>query len=204
MKKAGKFIVIDGLDGCGKTTQVKLLVEKLREQGKKVVETNEPTKGPVGKLIRQVLEKEVILPPDALQLLFVADRGDHLKRTIKPALSAGNIVVSDRYLWSTIAYGSLNLNKNWLLSLHRYCLYPDISIFLDVKPKICLQRIGLRGKSRTVFEEEKELKIVWQTYQWLVKKFPRRVIIIDGERKPEIISREILNKIFNQILMTNE
>ena len=63
MKKRGKFIVIEGLDGCGKTTQVRLLAKKLKEQGKKVIETNEPTKGPVGKLIRQVLEKKVILPP---------------------------------------------------------------------------------------------------------------------------------------------
>ena len=194
MEKKVKFIVIEGLDGCGKTTQVKLLAEKLRKQGEKVIETDEPTKGPVGKLIRQVLEKKVILPPNALQLLFVADRGDHLRRTIKPALSAGKIVISDRYLWSTIAYGSLNLDKNWLLSLHRYCLYPDISIFLEVKPKICLQRIGLRGEGKTIFEEEEKLRKVWQIYQWLAKKFGEDIIIIDGERKPEVISREILNK----------
>jgi len=194
MEKKVKFIVIEGLDGCGKTTQVKLLAEKLRKQGEKVIETDEPTKGPVGKLIRQVLEKKVILPPNALQLLFVADRGDHLRRTIKPALSAGKIVISDRYLWSTIAYGSLNLDKNWLLSLHRYCLYPNISIFLEVKPKICLQRIGLRGEGKTIFEEEEKLRKVWQIYQWLAKKFGEDIIIIDGERKPEVISREILNK----------
>ena len=185
------------MDGCGKTTQVKLLTEKLREQGEKVIETNEPTKGSVGKLVRQVLEKKVILPPDALQLLFVADRSDHLKQTIKPALSAGKVVISDRYLWSTIAYGSLNLDKNWLLSLHRYCLYPNISIFLEVKPKTCLQRIGLRGENKTIFEEEEKLRRVWQTYQWLAKKFREDIIIIDGERKPEAISREILNKILN-------
>jgi len=185
------------LDGCGKTTQVKLLTEKLREQGEKVIETNEPTKGSVGKLVRQVLEKKVILPSDALQLLFVADRSDHLKQTIKPALSAGKVVISDRYLWSTIAYGSLNLDKNWLLSLHRYCLYPNISIFLEVKPKTCLQRIGLRGENKTIFEEEEKLRRVWQTYQWLAKKFREDIIIIDGERKPEAISREILNKILN-------
>jgi len=197
MEKRGKFIVIEGLDGCGKTTQLKLLTEKLREQGEKVIETNEPTKGSVGKLVRQVLEKKVILPPDALQLLFVADRSDHLKQTIKPALSAGKVVISDRYLWSTIAYGSLNLDKNWLLSLHRYCLYPNISIFLEVKPKTCLQRIGLRGENKTIFEEEEKLRRVWQTYQWLAKKFREDIIIIDGERKPEAISREILNKILN-------
>jgi len=195
MVRRGRFIVIEGLDGCGKTTQMKLLAEKLRKQGKEVVETNEPTKGPVGKLIRQVLEKKVILPPNALQLLFVADRGDHLRQTVKPALSAGKIVISDRYLWSTIAYGSLNLDKNWLLSLHRYCLYPDISIFLEVKPKICLQRIGLRGEGKTIFEEEEKLSRVWQIYQWLAKKFGEDIIIVDGERKPEVISKEILNKI---------
>ena len=176
---------------------MKLLTEKLREQGEKVIETNEPTKGSVGKLVRQVLEKKVILPSDALQLLFVADRSDHLKQTIKPALSAGKVVISDRYLWSTIAYGSLNLDKNWLLSLHRYCLYPNISIFLEVKPKTCLQRIGLRGENKTIFEEEEKLRRVWQTYQWLAKKFREDIIIIDGERKPEAISREILNKILN-------
>ena len=130
-----------------------------------------------------------------MQLLFVADRGDHLRRTVKPALSAGKIVFSDRYLWSTIAYGSLNLDKNWLLSLHRYCLYPDVSIFLEVKPKVCLQRIGLRGEGKTIFEEEEKLRRVWQTYQWLAKKFGEDIIIVDGERKSEVISREILNKI---------
>jgi len=195
--KRGRFIVIEGLDGCGKTTQAKLLAEKLREQGENVIETNEPTKGPVGKLIRRVLEKKVILPPNALQLLFVADRCDHLRQTIKPSLLAGKIIICDRYLWSTIAYGSLNLDKNWLLSLHRYCSYPDVSIFLEVEPKICLQRIGLRGKGKTIFEEEEKLRRVWRAYQWLAEKFPKKIIIVDGERKPEIISREILNKILN-------
>ena len=197
MEKRGKFIVIEGLDGCGKTTQVELLAEELREQGEKVIETNEPTGGLIGKLIRQVLEKKAVLSSDALQLLFVADRLDHLRNEIEPTLKRGEMVICDRYLWSTVAYGSLNLDKNWLLSLHRYCSYPDISIFLEVEPKTCLQRIGLRGKGKTIFEEEGKLRKVWQVYQWLAEKFPKRVIIVDGEREPEKISREILNKILN-------
>jgi len=197
MEKRGKFIVIEGLDGCGKTTQVELLAEELREQGEKVIETNEPTGGLIGKLIRQVLEKKAVLSSDALQLLFVADRLDHLRNEIEPTLKKGEMVICDRYLWSTVAYGSLNLDKNWLLSLHRYCSYPDISIFLEVEPKTCLQRIGLRGKGKTIFEEEGKLRKVWQVYQWLAEKFPKRVIIVDGEREPEKINREILNKILN-------
>jgi len=197
MEKRGKFIVIEGLDGCGKTTQVELLAEELREQGEKVIETNEPTGGLIGKLIRQVLEKKAVLSSDALQLLFVADRLDHLRNEIEPTLKRGEMVICDRYLWSTVAYGSLNLDKNWLLSLHRYCSYPDISIFLEVEPKTCLQRIGLRGKGKTIFEEEGKLRKVWQVYQWLAEKFPKRVIIVDGEREPEKINREILNKILN-------
>jgi dTMP kinase len=142
----GKFIVFEGLDGSGKTTQAKILADRLKDSGWETLLTYEQTKGPVGRLISKTLVRKVDLPAQSLQLLFVADRVDHLTKKVVPALELGKIVVSDRYFWSTVAYGSLRLDRDWLVSLHRYCLDPDLVVFIDTSPTICLERIKKRGE----------------------------------------------------------
>jgi len=193
----GFFIDIEGLDGSGATTQVALIKETLKKEGCNVYTTKEPTDNVIGGMIRGALTGVYKLPPPALQLLFVADRIHHLSRQIIPILQNHNILITDRFLWSTIAFGSVNLNKNWLVELHHYCFIPDLSIFLRVSPKICVERIKADRFDFELFEEEKKMWKVWDTYEWLVKKFPNKILVIDGEQSQEKISSEIFKKIKN-------
>src|SRR3989442_1021120 len=101
---AGRFIVLEGIDGAGTTTQTVELSVALRKDGRKVVVTREPSGRWVGQLIREVLVGQKMFPPAAVALLFAADRLDHLEREIKPALAGGEDVISDRYLLSSLAY----------------------------------------------------------------------------------------------------
>ena len=173
--------MIEGLDGSGSTTQVNLVADFLRLNGLKSFATKEPTDNVIGGLIRGTLTGVYKLPPFSLQLLFSADRGHHLQRVIKPKLKEGVIVISDRYMWSTVAYGSVDIDRNWLLEMQKYFLKPDMTIFLKVEPKKCVSRIARNRYDMELFEKEDKLKKVWQTYLWLAKKFPKDIKIIDGE-----------------------
>ncbi len=191
-----KFIVFEGLDGSGQSTQAQLLKDYL-EKDKKVlvVLTKEPTnEPPIGSLIRQILKKEIRVSPAALQLLFCADRNEHLEKVIKPALEKNTYVISDRYFYSTIAYGSLDLDINWLIEMNKSFLIPDIVFLLKVRPQICLERIDKNRDKREFFEESEKLKKVWQTYELLSRKF-LNIKIIDGEKNREEVFEEIKSKI---------
>jgi dTMP kinase len=199
----GKFIVFEGLDGSGKTTQAKILADRLKDSGWETLLTYEQTKGPVGRLISKTLVRKVDLPAQSLQLLFVADRVDHLTKKVVPALELGKIVVSDRYFWSTVAYGSLRLDRDWLVSLHRYCLDPDLVVFIDTSPTICLERIKKRGEERSIFESRSRLARVSKTYHWLVKKFLKRSVIIDGNGGPVEVSRIVAESVSKRLKILN-
>ena len=144
--KKGKFIVIEGLDGSGATTQINLLTEFLNKKGIKAYYTKEPTDNVIGGLIRGALSEVYGLPDASLQLLFSADRGHHLERVVEPLMKNGNVVICDRYFWSTIAFGSVSLDKKWLLTLQKYFRVPDLTIFLKVDPKECIKRIRCYNK----------------------------------------------------------
>lgn len=191
----GFFIDIEGLDGSGASTQVESVREALLKDRLETYTTKEPTDNVIGGLIRGALTGVYKLPPDSLQLLFVADRRHHLEREIIPILNNGNVLIADRFLWSTIAFGAIGLSRRWLLQIHHYCFIPDLSIFLRVSPKICVRRIMNDRFDFELFEEENKLWRVWEGYEWLAKKFPREIKIIDGERKPRLILKEIIDLI---------
>jgi len=188
------FIVFEGLDGSGQSTQARLLKDYLElERNLSVVLTKEPTdKPPIGELIRKILKKEISVSPLSLQLLFCADRSEHLEKVIKPALEKNQWVISDRYFYSTIAYGSLNLNLEWLIKLNEQFLIPDIVFLLKVRPEICLQRIDQNRGQRQFFEEEKKLEKVWRAYEILSRKFSNIIKVIDGEKSIEEAHQEII------------
>ncbi|MDD3679813.1 MAG: dTMP kinase [Candidatus Shapirobacteria bacterium] len=195
MKKtslSGKFLVIEGLDGSGKSTQIKLLGQELKKKGLDYFLTREHTReGPAGSLIERVVNYQEKLNPIALQLLFVVDRLDHLEREIKPGLEKGKLVVSDRYYWTTVAYGSRVANKNWLIKVNKYCLEPDLTIYIDVSPEEAIRRTQERGE-QTIFEKLAQMKDFKKTYYWLLEKFPDRSVRVDGERLPEEITKDII------------
>ncbi|RYZ05400.1 MAG: dTMP kinase [Myxococcales bacterium] len=159
-------MVMEGIDGSGSTTHTKLLGKALRQRGLKVVETCEPSSGPVGSLIRQVLQKRLFVADaggprsfawSTMALLFAADRMDHLDSTIVPALREGAVVLSDRYDLSSIAYQSCTAPNGdkvvpWIRELNAAALRPDLTIVIDVPVEVAEERRRARGGLEEMFE----------------------------------------------------
>jgi len=188
----GRFIVIEGLDGSGQTTQVALLKKFLEEKGLQVVSTKEPTMdSEAGRKIREILDEKVKIEPIELQKLFTQDRKEHLEDLIVPALQDGKAVISDRYYFSTFAFGASDgLNLDELIRMNDGFLLPDLTIILKVPPRVCVERIEKRGEAKTLFEKENKLTRVWETYTVMPERF-RDVYIVNGEQSIEEVFSEI-------------
>lgn len=196
----GKFIVIEGLDGSGKSAQVDLLINYLNEKGKEVIITKEPTtESEFGRKIKQALKKEINVEPLELQKLYVQDRREHLKNKVVPALQSGKFVVSSRYAFSTFAYGySDDLDVNSLIKLNDKFLLPDLTIVVDVSPDLCVKRIESRGEEKELFEQLEKLTKVNEIYKKIPQMF-ENAIIVNGEKSiPDVF--EQIKKEVNKIL----
>jgi len=176
--KKGFLIVIEGIDGAGKTTHARKLVRWLRKLGIQAYYTFEPTKGTIGRILGKMASKrKVNVKVEAL--LFAADRIDHLDKTIKPLLEKGSIIVSDRYVHSSIAYQSITVgDQRWIEELNKFAEKPDLVILLDVDPEIGLRRIKRR---RARFERVEILKKVREKYLELAKREGFKVIDANRE-----------------------
>jgi dTMP kinase len=163
MAPRGWFIVFEGVDGSGKSTQIELLSMKLRDQGVDHVLEREPSGGSIGRFIREYAEAgDRYLSPESEALLFTADRFEHSKR-IEQTLAEGTIVVCDRYYHSTLAYqGAAGVDVAWLRDLQKFALKPDLVILLDVDPERSLMRVS--GRTLTVFENRSYLSRVRELY----------------------------------------
>ncbi len=196
----GKFIVFEGLDGSGQSTQANLLRNFLTQKGLEIILTKEPTlDSETGKEIRQILDKKEKISPQKLQELFAKDRKEHLENLILPAIQERKIVISDRYFFSSFAYGKADdVDLEWLIKINNQFLLPDITFLLKVSPEICLERIKKRnqGKERTLFEEKEKLSKVWNVYQILPDRF-KNIFIVDGEKPIEEVSKDIKKIIRN-------
>ena len=189
MASKGVFIVFEGIDGSGKSTHMKKLANELRNIGYYVIETAEPSKDEIGSFIRRYAKRnDGRLPVEVEALLFAADRRMHLKNVIEPALRNGHIVISDRYLHSTLAYqGALRLELDWIRELNRFAMKPDLTILLDILPEFSLQRMK---RKKTVFEETDYLSKVRGIYLEFVKQ--GEMVKIDADRSKKVIYEEIL------------
>lgn len=196
----GKFIVFEGLDGSGQSTQAKLSKDFLLEKDYKVILTKEPTMdSEAGRKIRKVLDKKLNISPKELQELFVQDRKEHLENTIIPALKQGKIVISDRYFFSSFAFGAVdNLDLEWLIEINNSFLFPDISFLLKIKPETCIKRIEERCLIKTLFERKEKLEKAWETYKVLPGRF-ENIYLIDGERSIDEIFKEIKEILSNKL-----
>lgn len=160
---SGRFIVLEGPDGSGTTMHTSLLAERLRTSGATVLQTCEPTPGPIGLFIREHLKKQT-LPSDALQLLFTADRAWHLAQDVLPALEQGSTVISDRYWLSTVVYAeALGLNASGLEQMNKTFKEPDAQIVLLPPFEVCLERLGKRAE-RDILETDSIQKRVYDGY----------------------------------------
>jgi dTMP kinase len=183
----GRFIVLEGIDGAGTTTQAKLLRRWLERQGRRVHQTAEPSTGPLGNTLRQAMRRRLVgadgeaLDPRAFAALFVADRADHLTGEIEPALARGEDVICDRYVLSSLAYQGLDADLDWVTALNAPMRAPDLTLFVDVDAEVAAQRRAGRGGVTEIYEVDDFLRRVVQAYRDVIRLRPAdNVITIDG------------------------
>ena len=195
MGEKGVFICIEGLDGCGKTTQAKLLAKKLAQSYNSVY-TSEPSRGNIGTFIRKrCLYGEKRLSTIVEALLFAADRFEHVENEIRPALREGRLVISDRYVYSSLAYqGAAGLSLEWIRTVNEHALKPDLAVFIDVKLETLMNR--LKSK-RSVMENIGTLEKARDIYLKFVAK--GELIRIDGNRAKDEVA-ETLSKVVLKLL----
>ena len=181
----GRLIVLEGIDGSGTTTQTERLVAHLRQHGRTAVSTREPSGGPVGRLLREVLLGQHRMPGSAsvdgrtMALLFAADRLDHLQREVEPLLAEGSDVVSDRYLMSSLAYQAEEADREWVALLARGVRPPDLTILLDIPVALAAQRRLLAGRPEERYDADSYLGRVADNYRRLARA-AATAVILDG------------------------
>lgn len=194
----GKFIVIEGLDGSGKSSQIDLLSIFLAKKGKQILATKEPTTdSEAGKEIAAVLAGEIKKDAFQLQKLFAKDRHHHIEKTVIPALAKEKFIVCSRYILSSLAYGvSEGLKWEAIMEINEDFLLPDVTILVDVSPERCMERIAIRGEPQKYFEKLEKLKKVNEFYHKLASMFDN-VFVVNGDRSIE----EVFESIKRIILM---
>jgi dTMP kinase len=189
MKGKGFFICIEGLDGCGKTTQTKLLVRNLRESYKAVY-TAEPTRGRIGKFIRDHYLHGGERGSCVVEaLLFAADRVEHVEGEVVPALREGKVVVSDRYVYSSFAYqGAAGLDLEWIKKVNERAVRPDLAVFIDVEPETVVRRLKPK---RSVMENLETQRKVRDVYLGFVEK--GELVRVDGSGSKKEVADRLLS-----------
>jgi dTMP kinase len=205
--RRGRFIVLEGLDGAGTTTQSQRLVAWLRDRGRRAHLTAEPSGGPVGALVRQILSRRISGAPGtprgfdggALALLFAADRLDHLSAEVEPRLSEGFDVVCDRFTLSSLAYQSLTTgDMAWVETVNARAAAPDVTLFLEVSSRTAIRRRFAASANRELFEEPAFQRRVARAYRQAIAHLGRlghRVEVVDGERSPEDVTARLATAI---------
>ena len=188
----GKFITFEGIDGSGKSTQLRMLAGELRQRSIDVITTREPGGTPLGRRLREAfLETEETVAPLAELLLFAADRAQHVEFLVKPALNEGRIVISDRYADATFAYqgagrGFPEATINQIIELATGCLKPDLTLFFDISVENALTRMRSRSQTgerinRMDVETADFYSNVRKAYLAIAEKEPQRFRVIDSD-----------------------
>ena len=196
---SGQFFALEGIDGSGKTTQLKLLAKRLEAAGIPCLTTCEPTGRPIGKLLRQVLTGQLQCDSRVVAPLFAADRLDHLlnrEEGLCQAVEAGLTVLSDRYYFSSYAYQSVDLPLEWVIEANRPCaqlLRPTATLFIDVPPELALARIAQSRERTELFETRERLARTREQYfkAFALEKDRETVILIHGDRDVDAVAGEI-------------
>lgn len=156
------FIVLEGIDGCGKSTQAKLLCDWLVGEGHEVLLTAEPTNNVIGLCVKEILSSGKEIDPSALALLFTSDRHEHIKKEIEPALKAGKIVIAERFYHSTVAYqAAQGVDRKWLISINSLAIEnkPDVTFLLDIGPEVAIPKIQEKDKKFRELLENSRLRV---------------------------------------------
>jgi dTMP kinase len=199
----GKFITFEGIDGSGKSTQLRMLAGELRQRSVDVITTFQPGGTPLGRRLREAfLETEETVAPIAELLLFAADRAQHVEFLIKPALKEGRVVISDRYADATVAYqgagrGFPEKTISQIIKLATGGLKPDLTLFFDISVENALRRMNSRSETgakanRMDFETAEFYSRVRDAYLEIAKKEPKRFRVIDGNGSVEQTQAKVL------------
>ena len=189
---SGRFIVIEGPDGSGTSLHSNMLAERLMERGIEVLLTAEPTDGPIGTNIRTLLHGTEMPQADAVQLLFCADRAEHVAKDIIPALEAGKTVITDRYTLSTILYGSAQgLDENWLKEINSKFPTPDLRIITLPPIEVCFERMKRREKLDQ-YEKEQFQRTVYDLYAAYKNS---NTVKVDTSREKQDTADEVWNHV---------
>jgi len=208
----GLFIVLEGLDGCGSTTQASKLVQYLEREGERTFLTNQPSNGPAGMLIRLALTHRLVganhrfhaddgvpagpadLDPKALALLYAADRLDHLATQIEPCLASGRHVVCDRYVMSALAYQGVHVDEQWLRAINQHAPQPDITIYLRISAAAATERMQKSRWTRDLFETEALQAMIEQNFERLAQERASElgvIVAVDAARPPRAVTHSI-------------
>jgi dTMP kinase len=191
MHRKGIFLVIEGLDGSGKTTQARILTKRLYHSHNAML-TSEPSRGKIGSFIRQCcLYEDKRLPTEAEALLFAADRVEHVQNEVKPALDEGRLVICDRYVYSSLAYqGSAGLSLDWIKTINARALQPDFSVFIDVAPERVLERLQRKKSVMETLETQKKVRDVYLKF---VEK--GELVRVNGDKSREVVADALYAKV---------
>lgn len=192
------FIVLEGLDGAGTTTQLHNMADVLNNSGKTVYKTFEPTDQSIGRLIRSVLQHKISIEPKSTSKLFVADRYEHIygKNGIISHLNNGEYVICDRYLFSSLAYQSPECGFDFVYNINKDYPLPEYLFFISTPVDICQERINKRGDEKELFDAKEYQCLVDKNYRLALSKYKNtkmKIHIIDGTGTPENITNEIMN-----------
>jgi dTMP kinase len=192
------FIVLEGLDGSGTTTQMKLLADRLARDGTPHWATWEPTDGPVGQLLRSILAQETRAHPRTIAMLYAADRNEHVyapQTGVEVRARRGELVISDRYIFSSLAYQSIECGFEFVEGLNAHFPLPQCVLFIDTPVEVSQERLSSRGRAELydgmAFQEK-----VRASYLRTLEYFRGKgltVFIMDGDRPAGIIHSDIWN-----------
>ena len=205
----GNFIVLEGVDGAGTTTHTGILRDALAARGLPVRATREPSDGPVGVLIRQILTGRCVVPGlngsrppswTTMALLFAADRTDHIEAEIIPNMMDGVTVISDRYDYSSVAYQSVSSGEanvvDWVKTLNAHARRPDLTIVLDIPAEVAEQRRSDRGHARELYDDSELQKTLAAFYATMETHFPGdRIVHVDADRPMEAVAADVMGAV---------
>lgn len=188
--------MIEGIDGSGTTLQTRAVGSWLADRGHDVLATREPSTGSIGALARQRLAADAAPDPATLALLFAADRLDHIAREVAPALARGRVVVSDRYLMSSLAYQALDCDPAWVRQINRHAPRPDLTLVLDVPADVAFDRVQRRAAAGAAVAERFD---ALDLQRRLAEHYRRLhadpdlgpIVVVDGTRPPEVVTADL-------------
>ena len=198
------FIALEGIDGSGTSTQTRVLAARLRDRGHDVHQTCEPSQGPIGRMIRERLSTQsATIDPAALALLFAADRLDHLACEIEPVLARGAVVISDRFVLSSLVYQSIECSGPWVQKINAQARWPDICVLVSLPWDKAVARVRARlatvgGEKERYDTPDLQRQLATGYQRAFETQRPGPIVRIDGDRSIDEVTKDLLQLCIDQ------